>query len=194
MGGMGPGRQHGRSKVESFRSINANRLKVVLSGSHAGSLEWMEDGERAAWIEFSFADDRLRLVYRYRVNDGEWQPVDQVINITRVPCRYGGTRPYFICPSCDRRVAKLNGAGKLFLCRHCHGLAYYSQSEGEVDRAMSRADKVRMRLGGQAGIARTFPRRPKGMWNRTYNRLMEKSFADEAFVNRAVLEKFGLLA
>ena len=46
-----------------------------------------------------------------------WEVVDETIRITRLPCRFGGTRPYFICPvvvngiACGRRVAKLHGPG-----------------------------------------------------------------------------------
>lgn len=38
-----------------------------------------------------------------------------------------GIRPWFLCPSCDRRVGILyrkQNAGP-FLCRHCHGLSYW---------------------------------------------------------------------
>ena len=39
----------------------------------------------------------------------------ETVRIVRVPCRFGGTRPYFICPGvvngipCGRRVVKLHG-------------------------------------------------------------------------------------
>ena len=92
--------------------------------------------------------------------------------------------------ACDRRVAKLHAAGRYFLCRHCYRLAYASQSEGEGDRTLRRASKIRRRLGGDPGMAAPFPKRPKGMWRRTYHRLREQAFAaemlaEEAFTLRA---------
>lgn len=140
--------------------------------------------------------DRLHLAYRVRIAGGEWQDVEEAVRIVRVPCRLGGARSYFICPgvvnrvACGRRVAKLHGPGRYFLCRHCYRLAHASQSEGGWDRALRRANKIRQRLGGDPGMAAPFPKTPKGMWRRTYERLREQAFesemlAEEAFEIRA---------
>ena len=110
-----------------------------------------------------------------------------------MPCRFGGVRPYFICPgvvngiSCGRRVAKLHGPGRYFLCRHCYRLTHASQSESGWDRAVRRAAKIRQRLDGDPDTAAPFPKKPQGMWRRTYQRLHERALeaemaADEAFV------------
>ena len=66
----------------------------------------------------------------------QWEDVAETVRLVRVPCRFGGSRPYFICPgvvngiTCKRRVAKLHGPGRYFLCRSCYRLAHASQSEG----------------------------------------------------------------
>jgi hypothetical protein len=75
-----------------------------------------------------------------------------------------------------------------FLCRHCHRLAYASQREGELARVQRLASNIRRRAGDQF-CAREFPKKPKGMWWRTYKRRREqaseaKVLADAVFVIR----------
>ena len=112
-----------------------------------------------------------------------------------MPCRFGGTRPYFVCPGvingivCGRWVTKLYGAGRYFLCRHCYRLAYASQREDRYDRALRRADKIRVRLGGKPGTAWVFPDRPKGMHHQTYERLQSAALNDEILAD----ERLGIL-
>jgi hypothetical protein len=200
MGGSGSGRRSGsgRSKVEACRSIDVNRLhrEGCLHSGWAGRWQWTRDGEQVASIDLRTEHDRLNLTYRVRIGGGEWTDVVETVRIARVPCRLGGTRPYFICPgvvngiACCRRVAKLYGPGRYFLCRHCYGLTHTSQCEGVWDRALRRANKIRQRLCGNPGMAEPFPPKPKGMWQRTYERHREHGVdaeirADEAFVIRA---------
>jgi hypothetical protein len=68
-------------------------------------------------------------------------------------------------------VAILYGPGKYFLCRHCYDLRYESQREDKKDRALRRAQKIRVRLGGTANMLEPFPERLKGMHQSTYMRL-----------------------
>jgi hypothetical protein len=106
----------------------------------------------------------------------------------------GGKRPYFVCPGvvngndCARTVVKLYCAGRYYLCRHCYRLAYASQAEDRWDRASRRANKHRRRLGGETGGLSEIPERPKGMWHRSYQRLLSEIFsAEEEAEERLVL-------
>jgi len=196
MGGFGSGRRSGsgRDTVEGCRSIDVNRLQRAgcLRTGWWGGWQWTRDSEKVASINLRAEAERLHLSYRVRIGGGEWEEVAEIVRIVRVPCRLGGARPYFLCPgvvngvNCGRRVARLHGPGRYFLCRHCYRLAHASQSESRWDRALRRANKIRQRLGGAPGMAAPFPARPKGMWQRTYERLREETFeaemvADEAF-------------
>jgi hypothetical protein len=182
--------------VESNRRLDINRLRQAgcLQPGYWGSWEWKQDGERVASIQFWRKGDRLVLSYRVRQHDGEWQDVEQPTPIFWMPCRFGGARPYFVCPgivngiACGRRVTKLYGAATYFLCRHCYRLAYASQREDRYDRALRRANNIRRRLGGEPGTASAFPARSKGMHRDTYERLQSavlnaEILAQERLVN-----------
>lgn len=98
-----------------------------------------------------------------------------------MPCRFGGHRPYWLCPSCGGRAAKLYGVGASYRCRTCHRIAYQTQREKAHDRVQTRANKIRKRLGGSPGVE-MIPRKPKGMHWRTYERYCAELFtADRAF-------------
>jgi len=195
MGGFGSGRPSGsgRDTVESCCSIDVNRLHKAgcLWPGWTGGWQWTLDDKVVASISLRAEADRLHLAYRVRMS-GEWEDVEETVRIVRVPCRFGGFRPYFICPGvvngigCGRRITRLYGPGRYFLCRHCYRLSHASQSESEWDRAIRRTNKIRQRLGGDPDIAASFPKRPKGMWRQTYQKLREqaseaKRQADEAF-------------
>ena len=190
MGGFGSGRPSGmgRTAVESCVSLAIERLHRdgCLSAGWQGGRQWICDGQRLAAIVMRAEADRIQLCYRVSVG-GEWEHVLETVRIVRVPCRLGGSRPYFVCrgTACGRRVVKLYRPGRYFLCRHCYHLAYASQSEGVGQRAVRRADKLSMRLGGGPDAAAGLPKRPKGMWERTYESICHRVVADELAAGEA---------
>jgi hypothetical protein len=137
--------------------------------------------------------DRLHLTYRVPVGSGEWEEVKETVPMARMPCRYSGTRPYFVCPgvvkgiACGRRVVKLYGPGRYFLCRHCYRLAHASQSEDAQRRSMRRVAKIRQRLGDEGGTISPIPPKPKGMWRRTYERLRDQALDADERADEALL-------
>jgi hypothetical protein len=197
MGGFGSGRPSGtgRSKVEACRSLDVNRLhrEGCLRAGWMGGWQWITNSEKVAWINLRAEQDRLHLTYRVRIGGGDWEDIAESVRIVRVASQYGGTRPYFVCPgvvngiACGRRVVKLYAESRYFLCRHCYRLANASQSESAYDRTLRRANKIRQRLGGEAGMAAAFPPKPKGMWRRTYERLREQAFEAELRANEAFI-------
>jgi hypothetical protein len=73
-------------------------------------------------------------------------------------------------------VAKLYLCGApLFACRQCCGLAYRSQQENPRHRAILRAQRLKMRLGGSANLSDPLPERPRGMQWWTYYRLLARA-------------------
>jgi hypothetical protein len=103
----------------------------------------------------------------------EPKSVVQGVRFAWSPCRWGGQRPWFLCPvtSCRRRCAKIYMAEDFFACRRCLGLVYASQQEPVRQRGLMKAQKIRMRLGGSPSMIEKFPDRPKGMHQTTFERL-----------------------
>jgi hypothetical protein len=77
---------------------------------------------------------KMRLVRE--VNSLEWRldmvergPKNQrsFIQLVRTTCNYGGSREWFLCPFCSKRVGILYVDKDDFKCRHCLKLSYWSQ-------------------------------------------------------------------
>ena len=130
------------------------------------------------------------------VGDGGCEEMAETISIVHLRCRFGGSRAYFICPGpgdgtdCGRRIAKLHLSRRYFLCRHCNKLDYASQFERPWQRALRRANKLKQRLGIDVGLAESFPDKPKGIWARTYGRLLDEILQAEILANEAKAKRF----
>ena len=89
---------------------------------------------------------------------------------------------WFMCPVTGRRarVLYLPDGGWQFASREAHGLSYRSQGESDVFRSITQAQNIRARLGGSLSIYTPLPPRPRGMHQRTYERLRTKALEIEA--------------
>jgi hypothetical protein len=90
----------------------------------------------------------------------------QLILIERTRLHLGGTRPWFVCHRCQRRVGKLYSFSIDVLCRKCYGLQYLSQRLTPKRRLLAKAARVRSQLwlDGEKII------RPRYMHARTYKK------------------------
>jgi hypothetical protein len=147
-----------------------------LAPGQIGSYSWTYNGEPSGSIQYRVEHGRIVLVYSYRMNDGEWERIEDPVTLTYTRCNYGGVRPWFICPSsgCGRRVALLYSAGRYFACRHCYDLVYQSQRESAPERAARKSRRIVRRLGGNTEDE-YYPDKPKGMHWKTYNRLIAEA-------------------
>jgi Zn-finger protein len=56
---------------------------------------------------------------------------------TSTPCHLGGSRPWFLCPSCNRRAAIVyRPAGRQWGCVKCWNIHYDSQRDSGIKRAI----------------------------------------------------------
>ncbi len=172
MGGIGSGRRISLDKkltTESQHRVDIRWLnqRGLLVPGYAGSLYWRSHGRETGRINYYMESDRMILKYRQRFNGGNWEEVELAVLFDWTQCYYGGTRKWFLCPGCGRRIAVIYGAGRLFLCRHCHGLCYASQQEAWPERNLRKARKIKERLGASDPFQSNISR-PKGMHRRTF--------------------------
>jgi hypothetical protein len=167
--------RHSTKNTTSYHrrlDIRLLRRKGFLQPQGWVSLNWLVNGEVVGSIEICSEFDRLILNYKHRRYGEEWKSEKYPVFLDRTHCNFGGERVWFRCPArgCSRRVAVLY-LGSIFACRHCLDLAYDSQREAPHNRALSRVQAIREKLGGSGSTADDFPDKPKGMHWRTYDRL-----------------------
>lgn len=175
MGGFGSGRRQGEKGTTSdMRALDIRRLQRdgLLAQGRSFNWQWSINGEKVSDINIRVEADCVILNYRIRSNYGEWQPMNYPVYFEWTRCNLGGRRAWFLCPTerCKRRVAILFG-GSIFACRQCQNLTYQCKREKYDDRAMRRAEKIRRRLGWEAGLANPEGGKPQGMHWRTFIRL-----------------------
>jgi hypothetical protein len=185
----------GRHTTDDYRRLDVRELHKsgLLAAGSRGMWNWYSRGTLRASIHVRAEDGQVILTYQAQEN-GKRRDYDYPVFLSWTPCRYGGARPWFICPArgCGRRVAILYG-GAFFACRHCYRLAYESQREDTSDRLARRADVIRKRLGWEAGILN--PKgwtKPKGMHWRTFGRLNAEYDRLAGASLAGMMQRFGI--
>jgi hypothetical protein len=199
MGGIGSGNHGGRPTVEDGLVLDLNRLiqQGTFRPGHAwgGSIVWTEvsSGRQVATIgyEAHMGQESGWARLHYTTTDhwsGEKTRHDYRVALTTTPQPFGGRRWWFQCPRTGDLVSKLYlpPGGRVFASRRFYRLAYRSQRESPRDRALGRAFKLRRRLGSNGGIG-DYIERPKGMRQRTFDRMMERVEAAEGVCNANLL-------
>ena len=174
MGGPGSGRFGGilTDKCEDYRPVDLAWLKRkgTLDSWGWSTITWSRGGEVRSSIQVKREEGGVRFRYRARNQGDEWEDVNELMPFAYTRTNFGGRRRWFECLSCRRNCRVLYG-GKYYRCRRCWNLRYESQYEPAWVRPLSRAQKIRERLGGSGSLDELFPEKPKGMHWRTYNRL-----------------------
>lgn len=178
MGGSGSGnwyRSDSKTLTEHCMSIDVRRLnrKGCQEPGQKYSWKWQNGSN----IVIETKPGAIELFYSIPRNEQPCKDVHITAPLSWSSCNYGGKRPWFICPSksCGGRVAKLYLAGKYFLCRHCHDLAYLSQRQAKEFRLQDKAQRICRRLGANNCNDLFGAPKPKGMHWRTYEKLVDEA-------------------
>lgn len=208
MGGIGSGhwyRWDTKAVIEDGLVLNLGRCirqRLLRDGAAGGgSLVWssVHDGEKVATIGYSF-DMRepyaasMTLDYTVTRRGSEPVKVLETIALEFTEPNYGGRRWWFRCPYTRKRAAKLYLPPGALYFRHrkAYRMAYRSQNEQPHERYLSKAQDIRLRLGGPASVLDWFPVKPKGMHWKTYHRLREEAEEAETRSNLYAMERFGV--
>lgn len=172
MGGSGSGRNRWRNRGDIEDTIRLDvrlfQQKRLLQPGTGYIWKWTRGDQPAGSLESVTKHDRVVLIFRAKRSGGQWRDVRQSVSLTWTACRYGGERPWFVCPDCGRRAAILAACDALFLCRQCYKLTYRSQNVTPLDRAHRQVAKIEKRLGDPVW------RKPKRMHQVTFQRLLRQ--------------------
>ena len=198
MGGRGSGRSGSFglliTKTDDYLSIDLAWMQRhgCLKPGGAGSLSWSRGGSTTNSIRYRTEADGLRLIYKTKDGENSWRDVNELVPLARSLTKFGGSRQWFLCPSCSKRCRILYG-GTLFRCRRCHGLRYESQYEPDFACAASRSHKLRAKLGHIGSLDEPFPPKPRGMRWRTYDRLRAEDERLQSLWGAGIMHRFGLI-
>lgn len=148
--------------------------RLRLGGCISGSLVFRA-GSRlfSVYVTVTWPLDGLpHLTLCHSTRTADQRAIRYRIELERTPCRFGGGRWWFRCPSTGRLAHKLflPRGGESFLSRPAYRLAYASQRLDDLGKLQQRKWLLIRRLGGDWEA----PLRPKGMHDRTYARLLTR--------------------
>lgn len=183
MGGYGSGRLGSKPKSEEVFKIDVRQMKRngSLQSGATSTNRWTRGDVLLAEISMTSWMNQVII---------HTSP-EQKVNLTWTSCNYGGQRPWFLCPSCNRRSAILYITSASLACSTCQNITYYCRSEGQIDRMLRKKNKLRKRLIVDDGWGLDFFCRPKGMHQKTYDRLLSEFFDAEEQINCQIESQFG---
>lgn len=108
--------------------------RIAGAGPVFYGLQWKSGNKIMRTINVSSEVNKLTLRYKQRFSSNEWKDMIYPVWLDWTWCNYGNYRAWFFCPvkGCGRHVAILYD-GAIFVCRHCHKLAYPCQRETSPD-------------------------------------------------------------
>lgn len=153
----GAGRKRRHRRTSEFLSLSIYELRRLGALSSGARFTARVDGTEDLLAGHAIGN---QLVLR-------WLTSVYHVELERTLCALGGSRQWFQCPSCWKRVAILRFGRRGAGCAHCLDLCYPSQSEGWIDRGHEEERRLLQKLGGYL--------RPKGMHLKTYEAHISKA-------------------
>jgi hypothetical protein len=172
MGNSNSGRYGGKAKCEQFLFVDVRLLarKKILKAGNQITWSWSNGCNMGMTVYEGWID----LQYTMKGQTPSCYPV----YLSYTDCNYGGQRPWFLCPICGGRNAKLFLRNGRFSCRSCHKLVYRTQVLDTMGRNQRAYGQLRSKL-------RDGDMKPKGMHWRTFEQLHDKMEIIDGRINQA---------
>jgi hypothetical protein len=180
------------SALDDLQALDIRELKRFgfLATSSKATVSWKYNGEPNGQTTIEYIDGALQIRHRHQTCDSRPTTARQCVAIDYTNQPLGGTRPWFVCPDCGRRCAKLYFDYR-FKCRTCTGLMYYCQRVDERHRLLARMIGIGEQLDGLALAGAFIPKRPKGMHQSRYRALVMRHDELEGKLVEAEGRRFG---
>jgi DNA-directed RNA polymerase subunit RPC12/RpoP len=150
-----------------MRRPNVLRPTVDLFERDGSVIDVNDLHRRGAFVGMWFPFKRLRTYPdRLEIKWPDHNKTPQIILIERTRLHLGGTRPWFLCYKCGRKVGKLYISSIDIGCRRCSDLQFVSQRQRRRARLKTKVEKIRNRLWFESGN----PIRPRYMHRATYQK------------------------
>ena len=175
-----------RATWEQVSALDADHIASwgALSAGYSGPITFDDTKPAKLHVEHDSERDMLSAFYVWPGQEDESGPIRSVVRLERRPCRFGGTRAFFICPRCTRRTLRLAVLAGGLCCGTCGRITWGSRRETETRRLVRKANKLALRLGLDYFGAP--PKRPKHMRTATYARTVAQLEPLKAEINRRV--------
>lgn len=165
-----------REFLDDLASVDVrkmSRLGLLAPGRRSRMSVWRGGRERTNFT-VSASGEEINFVFDKRPSKTGYGQTIIRSGIVHTVCNFGGSRPWFVCPSCGRRRAKLVIRPESVSCRACLALSYRCSSESQAARAVRRAQRIRRKLGASVDLSVAIRAKPKGMHQSTFNRLLQE--------------------
>ena len=131
--------------------------------------------------------DAFSVFYQWKQRGGpvNGEPIRSRVFLERRPCRFGGSRTFFICPSCGRRTLRLAVMPEGLCCGSCGRVTWKSRREQPLQRLIRRANKIALKLDCDSWMEQPIAR-PPHMRLETFERLKSERAPLVAQINQRI--------
>ena len=163
---------------------------AFVSG-HRETIDFDNDDLPKLAFEMDEFQQRFSVYYFWPDERGGFPtPIRSTVSLDQRPCRFGGTRAFFVAPCCGRRTLRLAVLKAGLLCGECGSVTWGSRREHELDRLIRKGNKIATRLGCEAWHVEPM-RRPKHMRRETFATLHVKQSEIAKQINQRIADRLS---